>query len=713
MTVASGQSIYEYEWPTPFRVSSNDEAAISGIHIEAAQFVLNAEMRKFTGATTDNGDNTQLQYQWQVYANEDGLGGSPSGYEPKARGETLDGKVGLKPQITLDDILLTRAIVHDMFFFGHFGTFETFSYYKDYEYYWDWFRQLYPESPSGQLEKTVGVPSDDDEISRFLRPPKLATGSYIPSFAGWNLNDYNVGLETDPDIHWLGGSGVILDIDVGELMWNPYPAVIDANSISDTHGSISRWRIETGPLFPRFQKTDGSLISLNGLEETWWNDDPPDDTIRLNSDHVSLGRMRFTTYPAFLNTEVLVGNLNDLAGDVYHMEGGTQVPVVAAGPDTIAQASPYVDTPTENATLFLDPVVLSSGIYRITSRNLKSDFPYTTVESGIVSQYPNTNTFSRGGVIDSFGIVDGLEVFDEAFWITDWGDVSSGLGGPGPSGLVVVSPFSGNNLWNRRATTAQVSTDKDGAGIYWHKDMLSLQRVGANDIRRLTPTTSETLSDPSTVTSVTCDMVKFNDLLTTDAATSITLDCGSDNGNIVTLYSLVNAGSINWLSGFKSAPANFVWELDANHVEVARWVSGQLHEYMAYISDGKGGAMQTVVYGDPMGDLDIRSFSKGTFPTINYGTTKNIDISSHITGTIQESEILGLVEHSGGSEIQDGVYAYLRIDTTTSSNTLYIARIEEETTTWSIQGLWFLRTVDNDYDLRSEYNHGIIIMDIN
>jgi hypothetical protein len=694
MVVASGQLPYEYEWPTPFRISRGEEVGISGVHFEAAQFVMNAEMRKF-------GASEFYQRFWEVFANEEGEGPSPSGYEPKARGETLDGLVGLVPQIELDQIDTMRAVLHDGLFDSTYSDF--LGEYSPDEYARDWIRNVYKNSPSGAFpaETAGGQPS------RFLRPVLQDDGStYVPSVF---FSNPRLGLLEEADLHWLGGSGVILDIDVGEVQWNPYPMAMSQLN-SNTHNSPDLWRVRVAPFYPNFQKTDGDLISLNGLEEEWWDGLAPTATEVLNYQHVGSGYIRYQGYCIFENTKFIFGDVNTFAGS---QEGifttSHEMNAVAEGERKLGNS----ETASGGSLVFLDPVALPTGVYRVAAQNTKALFPSTTVESGIVSQWPEPS-INR----------EGYEVFDEAFWVTDWGDNSDGRGSVGPSGLSVVSPWTGDPVWSRRAITDLLGTNFLGSNITWSRRTESLERLGVNMIRRLGQTKAIQTDDPMnplTGTTMTVDVFTFNDLLTTVSSVEVTLSLTPVIGSFAFTKTLMQAGTENWISGDNQGD-NLMWQLDSGLNEIQMWEYNFSDvNYMAYISDGKGGALKKVIYTDPGagGGIFIKEWDAVTPPdTFSFGTAKNIDISTHIDGTITfstDAEILELVERTGGtgSSIEDGVYALFRVKTTTVSNKLYIARIEEETTTWSIQALWTIRDLDVDYDISPARGMGMIIMPIN
>jgi hypothetical protein len=673
MVVESGQMPYQYDVPTP--LSASTAVGLSGVHLESAQFVINAELRKFFLFSNS------LTSAWRAYSNPDIAG---IAYEPKADGSTLAGDVLGPVQVDLDHIPLMRAIMID----GLFEFYEDFSPYDSEDIVRDWVQQAYPTSPSGYNPVRRGI---------FFRPVLQADGgTYFPTIFG---PDGQTGTFTDPDPHWLGGSGVIMDIDVGEVMFNPYPIAVNTGIGNAHEGNTDTWRVLSRPLWPSFQRTDGTLISLNG-EENRWPENLPDSSAIVQTDSIGSGYVLYQGYPVLPETEFVLGRMNDPEGDVQGLSGSSNefTYIIQTG-NSLGDALNL-----EHSAVFVDPPVLPTGLYRTTMRNTKANVPFTTVESGTISQWPDPSP-----VIGS-----AYEVFDSCFWVTDVGNKFITGAGSGPSGLAVISPFTGKSLWLRNAVHDSAGTYRGGADsietAYWDEGLNSLQRVGTNDIKRICRTPIDRTAAGAGFVDLDVNVATFNDDISTVAITGITLTVPSMavtfTANIVIRHMIFDGTSYHVLvkDTFFAEPFVIV-TLDNAFVQTATSIASTTSDNLfklGYISDGKGGSQTLVTYqllgsSTPLSDqLGIVPVTLGNPPT--YGTEKIIDITTHIGGTITSSHLYELLEISGETEVDDGVYALVSIDTSTTANTLYILRIEEETASWSIQGLWNITTVDNNYN---------------
>ena len=693
MTVASGQFPYQYEWPVPFRATNNMSTGISGIHFEAAQFVMQAEMRKFNVSQT-------FQQLWRVYTNTNI---TASGYDPRADGATLDGVVGPPAVIELDTISRMRNVMLNGVLINAYD-------FVDYDYtiiFDDWIKNCYPESPSGYAITS-------DFLGQFLRPIQQADGAeYIPGLFGTTNPVTGVFTETDP--HWLGGSGIILDIDVGEVMWNPFPLAAAIQAV-DVHGTSDNFTIRAFPFFPMFQKTDGSLISLNGLENKW-PEDPIISSLGRQYNHVSSGKVRFNAYGIFTNTDFLFGAMNTVAGEVHQIPySSNQMSVAAESARPIGNAT----KPIAGSEVFLTPITLSSGVYRVAMRNPKVDFPYTTIESGVSSQWPQ----NRDLVSTNSSNYYGYEVFNTCFWITDDGVKGSALTPTGPSGLAVVSPYTGRILWQRNASNDIAGIWYNGIdyfNVYWWDDNTTvaakhIQRVGTDRIQRLIGRNAPI--DPGVDFDIT--VAEYTDDLATVSNNNVTLSLRPNNTfdlftSVVTMWF---DGSSYWVTGsalndLTSITNEYTWELDSSFTEIRR-ISGNVANGR-YIGTANGKKYGFGGTSDSLGIIEwdvITAINPEGYQLDFIGSLKQIDITTHLGGTFQNGQILNFLEISGVSELNDGVYVYARIQTTTTGNKTYILRIEESTTTWTILGLWSVLSFTAGVTLTKGLS-GFIVMPVN
>jgi hypothetical protein len=128
--VQSGVPPYNYGTEMPFRGSFG----LSGILLEQAQFVLQAEIRKW-GST--------VHQDFNLYTHFSAV--APSGpYEPKSDGSTLGNFLNPAQAITIDQIIETRvALLNLLELYSNDSS-------KSEEFHFtDWIQQAYPDHPSG------------------------------------------------------------------------------------------------------------------------------------------------------------------------------------------------------------------------------------------------------------------------------------------------------------------------------------------------------------------------------------------------------------------------------------------------------------------------------------------------------------------------------------------------------------------------------------
>lgn len=414
MVLQSGNAPYDYSVADPLRVLSPYTniglQGPSGIFLEQGEFVATAETRKFSA------DSHELSDMF-IYVNP---AIAPSGpYEPKVDGSTLGNKINPGNLFIINHILEARNALNQTLSFYESESENTFE-----EFLKDWLWQIAPELgyPSGLYRR------EDPDVTD---QPFLDTAN----------------------VHTLGGSGVLLDLDFTEVMYNPYPWFA-YNTFLDVHG-LGTFRIVNGPVWPCFQKTNGSLISLNGREPTTANGISVDyDTSSFSSNEV-----RLDGYVFLPQTDYLIGHgLRDFVID-------GQFTYVSSASRTVNNGRVVPTT-----RVFATTQALSSGVYKLAARNKKETVPFTTVASGLISQWPpsgqaypaigNLPLQHQFDVLTPFNIRSvwynnaeyehGYQVFNDAFWIIDHAD-----GDRAPSGLAVASPFTGHALWLRFADLTQ------------------------------------------------------------------------------------------------------------------------------------------------------------------------------------------------------------------------------------------------------------------
>lgn len=423
MVLQSGNAPYDYSVADPLKVR-NPYTNIglqgpSGIFLEQAQFVITAELRKFNAI-----NESHILPDFNVYVNPVI---TPSGpYEPKVNGSTLGNALNPGNLFIINHILETRTALDELFSFYELEG-ELFAE----EHQLDWLNQVAIDLP---------FPSGYRRYDPGTTDQQLATA----------------------DVNTLGGSGVLFDIDFAEVMFNPYPFFshnIFLNIFAHSNFPI----LVNAPVWPCFQHTDGSFVGLNGREPSNARDGI---STEYDLSHFAAHEVRLDGYVFLPQTDYLIGR------GLYDFTIDGSFTYVSSSPRTAGDGAVIPTT-----RVFASTQALASGIYKVAARNRRVAVPFTTVESGIISQWPASGQ-AYPGVGRSFPhVIDvispfnghsvwynnqeydhGYQVFDDALWITD----ASNSSRP-PSGLIIASPFTGHAMWLRFAELA-LSTGKGSQG---------------------------------------------------------------------------------------------------------------------------------------------------------------------------------------------------------------------------------------------------------
>lgn len=476
MVVASGQMPYDYGAPLPVRALRNawpgigtPNIAASGDLIEAAMFVYNAELRKWGLEQLD-----LLQYN--LYTHPDV---AASGFEPKARGETLTGlvagKVGL---LAVDNIEQMRLQLLTFLF----DLYSDDSNYGSSDFLQAWVQTAYPESPSGTLRIHEVLPNIFVLDGRtFLRPAAehITGGDFI-----------------DTDLHWLGGSGVFFDIDVGEVIFNPFPFPDSSNYFAPSTGNH---RFNFGPVIPVIQTTVGGLPSV---DPTRYQTDIGLGTFKAltNFNAIASGYVQIDGYVLLsgstmelvkgndFNVEGTVTNVDDYTG---HIQGLRRVADGAGKNDPSARC-------------YRLPTVQASGLYRFLVHNRRANVPLTAIPSGFVSLFPqgqviksDTGDLILSNFIDGRQLIEasdgtmilrpelakGIHVLDDAIWVTSPNNADTPSGNFHSAGLFVLSPWNGDLVWYRPAERILSTSGNYGPGPAIFGAHVGLMDIGTDFVR--------------------------------------------------------------------------------------------------------------------------------------------------------------------------------------------------------------------------------------
>jgi len=481
MVVASGQMPYEFDAPLPIRAPkgawpgiNTPNVAMSGLTIEQAMFVYNAELRKWNFP-----DQLNL-LQYNLYTHPDI---TPSSFEPKANGDTLEGLVGGKASLESIDNIEELRTQFEIFLFDFY---DDDSVYGAAEFREAWFNTAYPESPSGSRVIVEIIPNILFSIigPNFLRPEleDITGGDFITT--------------TDP--HWLGGSGVIFDIDCGEVVFNPFPFPREGHFFAP---GTDQPRVSFGPVYPVVQTTAGNVPSV---EPSRYQSDLQTGTFKeeTNFNAINSGLVQIDGYALIAGTtiELVNGNDDNFVASVANTNdytGHTQG--LRAVRDGAGDNDP-------SARIYRTPTAQSSGLYRILTQNRKMDVPFTAIPSGFVSLWPqgkvrrvsntgnlfpsNSNFIhgqeltvtSDGGLQRDAGDSAGVHVMDDAIWITSRND-SDGSGTFTTGGLYISSPYNGELVWYRPAERVLSTSGNFGPGPAHFGAHLGLMDIGTHFVR--------------------------------------------------------------------------------------------------------------------------------------------------------------------------------------------------------------------------------------
>jgi hypothetical protein len=494
MVVASGQLPYQYDGELPVRQKRGAWPGIevpnigpSGDLFEQGMFVLNAELRKWNITQLD-----LLTYQAYTVPTV-----ASSGFEPKSNGETFQGQVGPQPLLAINNLEQMRENLEVHLF----GQYAIDSDYGASDFLYSWLTSAYPESPSGYPQFfydwifDIGV----EFPATWLRPVLT------------DITDGNFVLDTD--LHWLGGSGTLFDIDYGEVIFNPFP--FPRQSFHFNGGSLNP-TFSFGPLYPTFQTTAGTGPSVDPAR---YQSDLSTGTFKAqtNFEAIQSGYWQMDGYVLLPGTlfRLTEGNDSNYFGDLGTT---TDFNFFVSGQRRVADGAGRNDG---SARVYLEATPQNSGVFRINTTNPKSVIPFTSIPSGYVSFWPNGDIFS--GIFSSNRMLDrsvsytsdgglkldprestGFHVLDDALWFA--GPNASNLSGTFITrGLTMMSPYNGEFIWYRPAERiVATSGNQPGGpapigspGIFGVH--VGLEEFGT-DFVRISRVWNESLSGPTTYT---------------------------------------------------------------------------------------------------------------------------------------------------------------------------------------------------------------------
>jgi len=624
MILVSGSPPYEYESTLPVRAvnpyTTTDGIGASGILLEQAEFVIAAELRKFSILPYD----PSILPDYFTYTNTNV---APSGpYEPKSDGSTVNNL--LNPTVLcVNKIEDLRNALDSLFAAYAFDTFADYKFLTRGDVHKsDWIRQAFPHSPSGH--NPIDYFGNPTTIGDYLRP--------LP----------DIGQNFDTDQHYLGGSGVLLDIDFAEVIFQPYPFT-RFTRFGDMQPGSQQFLVQCSPLFPAFQKTDGNVISTNGREPTRAEIEQFDPSIvAADASHVSSGFVRLDGYCLHPSSTYM---LAQYTGENFTPSNTNDFDYYTGEPRYVTLVGP-IPINDNSLRAFIAPHVAASGVYRFVVKNSKAAFPKTAVESGIVSIFPPENITYPTTTNSGFG----YHVFDDAIWITS-NSGGSTLDGP-PSGLAVMSPFTGHMMWVSKAEDA----NKWGTSRGLAQTGTSLYRVQRN-------------VSAAAVNFTQYDSATLDELSVTSSA------YGGGTGQSVDLFF---DGTNYWMT---NTLVNSYYRFDAAFGYTDVQVPARGGRRGAYINGKLLGFGDTASGGMTSGIVEW-TFAGGLTTVV---ATKKVNGAPFI-GNRAFGVVHDMIEVTGASHVTNGTWALVSWGTTFGNQNIYLVRLEEAATTWEILAFYIL-----------------------
>jgi hypothetical protein len=684
MTVASGQMPYEYDGKVPIRASNSQPMGISGSIVEQGMFVLSAELRKWNRAS-----NSFVKYD--LYKRPDVAAVE---FEPTPNGDSLENGPGL---ITINEIEQMRSNLDTLF-----NQYENDSVYSLNNFKESWLTNAYRESASGYLHfvdlgfLTTSVGAD------YLRP-------ILESVVGGDDM-------LDTNLHWLAGSGIFLDIDFGEVIFQPFPFLREDLNFAPSAGNM---RFNFSPIYPLLQTTTGGLPSVN--------------VARYEADLANGTVKQDTNFSAIASGKHQVDGYALLAGTTFNLVTGNDssyFPTLAATgdfTDFINGARAVDDGNGLNdftARGYITAKAQPSGLYRVAVTNKEGDVPNTAIPSGYVSFWPQAdiriNQTNREYVSSLSGLNDGslmitsadsvgYHVLDDALWMTGPNAALSGT--DSSRGLYVVSPYNGDIIWYRPAQRVPASYGDrptgSSPGIFGVH--VGLEEFGT-DFIRVSKTWGETYTDNMSPTSdnyVNTVYFQRYDKTTLDhTETSVTWSIDSDLGTLGGNASSVLDGlffdgtdywtysELGFMTRYTSALV-FDGHFEGSNA-LRRFYAGGDYLYTHYNETNltAGDPLRNVL---PTPTVHIGS-GIGKWAVISEPVPIDGDTGTYLTGSAKMIRAENHVGHqgtaivhcirdvSGGSHVADGIWCLIQYQAEFPSSVtgLYLLRIEEGASSWNV-----------------------------
>jgi hypothetical protein len=706
---------YQYPFKVPLRSGPDSWPGngngwligASGDVLEMGMFVLNAELRKWALS-----DENLLQNGYKVYTHPDV---TPSGFEPKPNGDTLStGNVGdVAALADVDNIEQMRFMLNTLL-----NRYDNDTDYFQADFRRAWITGAYPTNPSGHLY--------------------IGDGGFFFSLFGrtWLrpvLDDITGGDEmTDTDLHWLGGSGVLFDMDMGEVVFQPFPFPGESHRFKASE-IFDDPLFHFSPFLPPFQKTDGTILSMTGRERS----SSAQGTFKVTADipAIASGKLQFDGYAILPETKI---RLIDGKDNEWNFVGDGSADFINPI-QGLREVNGNIGDNDDTARTYWTATPQSSGVYRIITSTDPADVPGIGIPSGSpVSLWPaggyqeirgtflgtNNRMFYRGFSTASDGTLItnpqvplGYHVFDDCLWMTG---SNAGLSGdPGAGGLYPMSPYNGSLLWFRPAERiiatrgTRPSASSEGPDVpepgHFHVHR-GLEKFGASEIMRMSRSWNES------ITSTTCGSMGSDDERTTtiywQRYSLPTLD-HTEQASSFAFCEENDFGTIGNGIGAMFFDGTDYWVTDKFVGRVSRWTSALAFDGLfngpignrRYYANGDYlySVVDSLQVGDPMlpgGDINMAGRGSGSGigkwgitaepgdtifnsrGTFTHDSAKPIEADKHVGNQTNGAIIhdIKYVASADATHVTPGLWCMIQF----GDDDLYLLRIKEEATVYEV-----------------------------
>lgn len=623
MNLVSGVIPYGYLLRGPFHGETHSPGHLlqpSGLLFEQAAWVLMAELRRL---------NASGMFNTGIIAGIPSLNNYPDPrfpvfnvYEPSPLGLTLGSGIA-NPAflLNLTNIGSIRNLMLALFFTpgGGLGA----------DAAQDWFTETFRNHPRGTT--TNPFFSQDIFAHPLSQVGSMTTGEVVTS------TDQEDAFFSGKPYYPLGASGILYDIDIAELMYQPWPRL----NTSAFSAGLSIFGGQSCPIFPQFQKTTGGLIAIsNAGRSQFWND----GNFAIRGDILIPG------------TEALLTQVNDfditnLAGEMTFIESGlAALPDFAGNVSTIAEAA-------------FSPVGLPIGTYRIGVRLPRESNINVVIPSGVRSSvFPGINQPTD----------QGLHVFDDALFIET--NVSAS----------VLSPLT--NVF-KHDCLAELEAN---IGTPTWRQVMGLARLGTDKLVKTGRIVHQTAFDTLTgIQTVVLGFPVFDDVVNRTSLPSGSYDLPTDDGTGIPPFTNPDGFGSDGLILFSDL---FDHAGDAYLIEDG---FGRIHRFtgppMAYADTifnispvfPHGASLNGDIwtFGN-LGDNRLQNITGG-------GTLKTFDVATNFPSFVTTDIILhSAYQASSTTEVTDGIYVLWSARSIVSSpspRTYRISRVIELSSTFEVQ----------------------------